>query len=136
MDDVAIVVEELPPKLQALVAMTQHKTFFMKISLFRSGSYPGSFFSWLSARLKHMLICEEQNIFEEGDGIHNLYFVNRGLFGFVVTAYNSVYLKIEPGDIFGVIDIVANQRRKEQYEDSDSSSEEDEEVETSIHHKY
>jgi hypothetical protein len=65
-----------------------------------------------------------------------LYFVNRGLFGFVVTAYNSVYLKIEPGDIFGVIDIVANQRRKEQYEDSDSSSEEDEEVETTIHHKY
>ena len=29
MDDVATVVEELPPKLQALVAMTQHKTFFM-----------------------------------------------------------------------------------------------------------
>ena len=66
-----------------------------------------------------MLICEEQNIYEEGDGIHNLYFVNRGLFGFVVTAYNSVYLKIEPGDMFGVIDIVANWRWKEQYKHND-----------------
>lgn len=65
--------------------------------------------------------------------MNNLYFVSRGLFGFIVTAYNSVYLKVEPGDIFGVIDIIANFRKLDQNssKDSDTSTEEDQEEDES-----
>ena len=47
-------------------------------------------------------------IYQESDVIHNMYFMYKGEAGFALPRFNSVYLLIEEGDMFGLIDIIYN----------------------------
>jgi len=100
--------------LQSLVSLEMHKEVFKTITLFREGNYPGSFYAWLGSRLRHMCTSAGQYIYQEGDLIHNIYFMHKGLAGFALPRYNSIYILVEPGDIFGVVDIVYNNSKNKE----------------------
>jgi CRP-like cAMP-binding protein len=57
-------------------------------------------------------MCEGQYIYQEGDKINSVYFVNHGLCGYSLPRYHSLYIKIEPGDMFGIVDIVYNEKKQ------------------------
>ena len=60
----------------------------------------------MGSRLKHMYTSDGQYIYQEGDQINHIYFMHKGLAGYALPRYNSIYMTVEPGDIFGVVDIV------------------------------
>jgi CRP-like cAMP-binding protein len=91
--------------------MEIHTSVFHTITLFRKGHFPGAFYAWIGSRFKHELMCEGQYIYQEGDILNNIYFVNHGLCGYSLPRYHSIYIKIEPSDMFGVIDIVYNEKK-------------------------
>ena len=47
-------------------------------------------------------------MYQDGDVIHNMYFLTKGIIGFVLPRKGCTYIMIEPGDSFGIIDITDN----------------------------
>ena len=65
------------------------------------------FVQWLVPMLKVLEFEANQYIYSEGDQTRYIYFLNKGLAGFVLPRYkNSIYILIEKGDHFGIIDLV------------------------------
>ena len=59
--------------------------------------------------MKPVCFGENQNIFYEGDDISNIYFLIKGEAGFILPKYdNAIYIKIQEGDHFGIIDIIGS----------------------------
>ena len=56
--------------------------------------------------MRHMCANSDQYIYREGDTINNIYFLYKGLAGFVLPRHKSYYIIIEEGDTFGVVDII------------------------------
>jgi hypothetical protein len=49
-------------------------------------------------------------VYSEGDSVHDIYFLHKGTANFVLPIVkNYPYIRIEPGDHFGVIDIIGTQ---------------------------
>lgn len=98
----------LPPKLQSLVFLEMHKGVFNSILFFKQGmsNYPGAFFGWIGSRLRHLYASKGQYLYQEGDVIHNIYFMFKGQVSFNLPRYNANYLFVSAGEMFGVIDII------------------------------
>lgn len=62
---------------------------------------------WLVPKLKVLEFETNQYIYSEGDQARYIYFINKGSAGFVLPRYkNSIYILIEKGDHFGIIDLI------------------------------
>lgn len=63
--------------------------------------------AWVCPLLNQEFIPMDQYLYYETDLIEHIYFVNKGLAGFVLPfAKNIVYITILDGDYFGEIDFV------------------------------
>ena len=76
--------------------------------MFRKRSHPtfliSSFFGWLGAHLRHESASDGAFIYREGDAIHEIFILQKGLAGYFLVKYNSYFAMVEPGDMFGHID--------------------------------
>lgn len=77
---------------------------FEKIRFFKDKSM--SFVAWLSHMCVPSLKSSGEYIFNEGDEIGVIYFALTGDIQFVLPRFENVgYIKIEDGDVFGIVDI-------------------------------
>ena len=59
--------------------------------------------------MKPLIINKDQNVFFEGDDIACIYFLKKGDAGYVLPRHKNVmYVKLNPGSHFGVVDIVGS----------------------------
>lgn len=73
---------ELPPDLQIKLALEIHKDIYETIDFFKDK--PQEFVGWCVPMLKIMVYHEDQYIYQEGDSIDFLYFIEKGTAGFVL----------------------------------------------------
>ena len=59
----------------------------------------------MTSNLQAKILEDSQYLYQEGDVISNIYFLTKGLLGFVLPRKGCCYIVIEPGDTFAVIDI-------------------------------
>ena len=59
----------------------------------------------MTSNLQSSFMEHNQYLYQEGDVVSNIYFLTKGLLGFVLPRKGSCYIVIEPGDTFAVIDI-------------------------------
>jgi signal-transduction protein with cAMP-binding, CBS, and nucleotidyltransferase domain len=91
--------------------MEIHKDIYETIDFFKDK--PQEFVGWCVPMLKIMVYHDDQYIYTEGDSINFLYFIEKGTAGFVLPRYhNAIYIVIERGDYFGVIDLVPVREKK------------------------
>ena len=106
--DVTDFTNKLPPKLRALLQLKMHEHLFEKISLFKLHNYPASLYAWMTNNLRSRVKEPGTYIYQDGDQVHNMYFLTKGLAGFALPRRGCVYIIIEPGDSFGLVDITHN----------------------------
>lgn len=75
-------IEELPLNLQSLVQLSIHQDLLQSCPFFRSKQYPASFFGWIGAHLKHESSSAGAVIYKEGDRIHEIFILQKGLAGY------------------------------------------------------
>lgn len=121
-------IAELPSNLQSLLQLEIYKELFSGPT-FSSTNYPVSFYGWLGAHLSHESASADVVIYREGDAIHEIFIVHKGLVGYYLQRYRSFYTVVEPGCIFGHLDY----RRHDHKENSDEEDDPDNstEIETS-----
>ena len=104
--------DELPHKLKIDLAMEIHKDIYQNVDFFKGKDR--QFIFWAGPLLKPQLFSEQQYIFKEGDDIKEIYFLTNGTAGFVLPIFNNVvYIQIEKGDKFGLIDLVYDKEEVE-----------------------
>eukprot|EP00347_Sterkiella_histriomuscorum_P023005 403336321 len=97
--------EELPQKLKIELAMEIHKDIYHNIDFFKHQDK--DFIFWVGPLLKHMQVSEQEYIFKEGDEIKEIYFLVNGHAAYVLPRFDdTIYIQIERGNHFGVIDLV------------------------------
>ena len=65
--------------------------------------------SWVGHRLMPRIIPDNQYLFQQGESIMELYFLQRGKLNYVLPKYtNKSYHTMHRGDIFGMEDILFN----------------------------
>lgn len=68
-----------------------------------------SFITWICPILKLCYFNESQYFYQEGEEVDMIYFMLNGEANYVLTRYdNTPYIKLDPGDQFGVIDIIGS----------------------------
>jgi CRP-like cAMP-binding protein len=111
-NDVHQFVDDLPHKLKVKLSMYIYSSMFNNIRFLQSTSK--SFISWICPLLKPYSLCQEEYIFQEGDEVHNIYFLIKGSASFVLPKYdNCRYINLQVGDLFGQIDIIGSCQSKE-----------------------
>lgn len=106
-DDINDFVENLPHKIKLELSLYIYEARYSQITFFKNRS--ASFVSWICPLLKPQLYGQNEYIYYEGDLIENICFVINGKAAFVLPSYrNSRYITINPGDHFGVIDILGS----------------------------
>lgn len=66
------------------------------------------FIAWICPLLKPSVASPNEYIFYEGDEITSIYFITQGYCFYVLPKFlNSKFVKINDGDSFGVLDILA-----------------------------
>jgi hypothetical protein len=111
-DDYQHFSKELPQYLQTKLAMEIHKHIYTEIHFFKGKSE--DFISWVIPMLKKMMYQKDQYIYSEGELNDYVYFIDKGKAGFVLPRYqNTIYIIIEQGDYFGVIDMVPLRENKQ-----------------------
>ncbi|CDW86372.1 cation channel family protein [Stylonychia lemnae] len=106
--DVIKFMEELPFKLKIDLALEIHKNIYREIEFFKKQDK--NFIVWVCPLLRPYLVTEQDYIFKEGDDIKEIYFLEKGVAGYVIPRFNNiVYIQIEKGDHFGHIDLVYDQ---------------------------
>lgn len=91
---------------------------YRKINFLKNRS--SSFKVWICPLLKPLLVQENQYVFFEDDDIACIYFLKSGKCGFVLPKHtNAVYINIDEGNHFGIIDIVGSllEERNDDFED-------------------
>ena len=84
-----------------------YETRYLKIRFLKDKSL--SFITWLCRLLKPNLFSKDQYIYYEGDEINSIYFLIKGNASFVLPSFNNTtFIKINQGDLFGIIDIVGS----------------------------
>ena len=84
-----------------------HEERYKAIKFFKGKNR--SFITWICPLLKPICFAENQNIFFEGDDIKSIFFLSKGNAGYVLPKYeNTIYIKIEEGDHFGIIDLLGS----------------------------
>lgn len=89
-----------------------HSEIFDTISIFKKFNYPPSLYSWVSTNMRSRQEQPGVYIYQDGDIIHNIYFLTQGVVGFVLPRKGCTYIVIEPGDTFGVVDITHSIERQ------------------------
>ena len=65
-----------------------------------------TFIGWVCPLLKPQLSLQDEFIYQEGDPVMQIYFLDEGAAAFVMLRYNNFnYISIKEGDHFGVMDI-------------------------------
>ena len=100
-------VDELPHKLKIEVSLYIYEQRYSRIKFFKERT--ASFISWMCPLLKPQYFGTNQYIFYEGDEVKDIQFMIVGEAAFVLPSFkNTMYILIESGDHFGVIDIVGS----------------------------
>jgi len=69
-----------------------------------------SFISWIIPLFKAEFYDKYEFVYSEGENVEAIYFLHKGQASFVLPIVkNFQYIKIAPGDHFGIIDIVGSQ---------------------------
>ena len=76
--------------------------------MFKLHNYPASLYAWMTSNLRSRLRESGSYVYQDGDQIHNIYFLTKGFVGFALPRKGCFYAVIEPGDTFGVVDITHN----------------------------
>jgi hypothetical protein len=102
--------EQLNANLRIEVAMLIYKEKYDSIKFFSRQLYDGNFIGWVCSLLKPMMIVKNEFIFQEGDSVVCIYFMDAGQAEYVMRSHNNFicvpYYTIDEGDHFGEIDIV------------------------------
>ena len=105
-------IDEFPYTLKKQLSLHIHFEKYKLITFLRSK--PAIFVNWMCSLLKPVYFAENQYIYFEGDDISSIYFLIKGYSGFVLPKYNNtMYIQIQKGDTFGVIDIIGSCHQKE-----------------------
>ena len=99
-------VEELPHLLKVEVSKYLYEGTFKKLQFMQNKS--DSFLAWVCPLFKANVVCENEFIFVEGDGIDNLYILQEGVCGYVLAKSNFKYINVTKGYIFGFVDIISS----------------------------
>lgn len=75
------------------------------MNIFRMHTYPTSLYSWMTNNLRSKTKELGEFVYQDGDIIHEIYFLTKGLLGFVLPRKGCCYILIEPGDTFGIVDL-------------------------------
>ena len=106
--------EDLPHKLKLEVSLFIHEQTYKKFKFLKQRS--SLFISWICPLFKPYLIVENTHIYYENDEINNIYFMKKGVCGFVLPNFrNAKYIDIPVGEHFGVIDIIGSILGQEEY---------------------
>lgn len=98
--------EDLPFRLRVKTIMHIYKESYQKITYLRTQN--NNFLAWICPLLSQVYIPMDQYIYYETDLITEIYFMTKGLAGFVLPCkLNIVFLYIGRGEYFGEIDLVA-----------------------------
>jgi len=65
--------------------------------------------AWICPLLMLHVFTEDEYIYNEGDGINSVFFLEKGSCGFVLPRYSNLkYINIPRGSEFGSVDLVSN----------------------------
>lgn len=120
-------IDELPSNLQSMLQLEIHKELFSGPT-FATRDYPFTFYGWLGAHLSHESASAGAVIYREGEAIHEIFLVHKGLVGYYLPRYRSYYTVVEPGCCFGHLDY----RRPDHKDDSDYDDELDNSTEVDV----
>ena len=95
--------------------MQIHHDIYVNVEFFKTKEK--NFIVWVGPLLKRFNVEEQEYIYKEGDDVKEsnlysqlndiVYFLIKGVAGYVLPRFNNmVYITIERGDHFGIIDIV------------------------------
>ena len=107
-EDLANFTKTLPPKLCTLIQLKIYHDLFETISMFKLHNYPASLYAWMTNNLRSRFRESGSYVYQDGDQIHNIYFLTKGVVGYALPRKGCFYAVIEPGDTFGVVDITHN----------------------------
>ncbi|CDW88827.1 cation channel family protein [Stylonychia lemnae] len=103
--DVTKFMKELPYKLKIELALEIHKGIYREIEFFKKQDK--NFIVWVCPLLRPFLVSEQDYIFKEGDDIKEIYFLEKGVAGYVLPRFdNTIYIQVDKGDHFGELDLV------------------------------
>ena len=101
--NVVMFIEQLPHRLKIELSVKIHREIVMNIPFFKDR--PRSFIAFIGPLLKPNRFKENEFVFIEGDPILKIYWISKGIVGFVLPEFqNVVYITAEKGDIFGLVD--------------------------------
>ena len=107
LDDLNRFVEDLPHQLKIKTSVFIYESRYSKLKFFKDQSI--SFISWCCPILKPQYYESNQFIYYEGDNITEIHFMTNGLSSYVIPIYSNIeYMKINPGEHFGVMDIIGS----------------------------
>lgn len=96
-------VEKLPNRLKIELSVKIHREIVKNIPFFTNRER--DFIAFIGPMLKPQRARENEYVFVENDIITKFYFLSKGICGFVLPQFqNVVYITIEKGDVFGLID--------------------------------
>ena len=89
------------------------------MTFFKTHDYSKIFYAWIGSRLTHMHASAGHYIYREYDRVSGIYFLHKGIAGYALQKYKSIYILIEAGDMFGVVD-TASEVLEESFESESS----------------
>ena len=87
-----------------MVQLQIHTEVFNSVTFFKTHDYSKIFYAWIGSRLTHMHASAGHYIYREYDRVSGIYFLHKGIAGYALQKYKSIYILIEAGDMFGVVD--------------------------------
>ena len=106
-DDYSNFVDELPHNLKIEVSLYLHEETYKKMKFLQDKSM--SYIAWICPLLKPYYLQNDEYLYFEGDEIISIFFLKTGNCGFVLPKFENVkYINIEPGNNFGIEDIVGS----------------------------
>ena len=96
-------IECLPQGLKMDLSVKIHREIVLNIPFFKNR--PNEVIAFIGPMLKPNRVKENDYVYTEGESATKLFFLTKGLAGFVLPEYkNLVYITIEIGDHFGIVD--------------------------------
>ena len=94
----------LPRRLKVELTVIIHHNTMKKIRYFQEKEK--DFIAFVGPMLDPYVFKEEQFIYREGDEIESIFFISKGVAGFVLTEFDDrIYATVEKGDTFGNLDL-------------------------------
>lgn len=105
--------EELPRRLRVELAVKIHKEIIQEIPFFQD--QPKDFIEFIGTTLKPLKFKEDHFVFKEKESVDFIYFLNKGIAALCLPKCdNLVYVTIEKGICFGIIDLIEEDRHDEE----------------------